>query len=119
MYRDNYKRFKVYTLNAAGMLSFQIILDNNYPLLDAVHSRSGNISFRPKKGFCYQPLKESITRLFQQKDFIKLIQLWRERNVPDEVMGDVYDGEVWHTFRDNDGNRFIDQPHNLMLFLQC
>ena len=26
-------------------------------------------------------------------------------------------GDVWHTFCDNEGNRFVDQPHNLMLFL--
>ena len=32
-------------------------------------------------------------------------------------MGDVYDGNIWKTFCDNDGNRFVDQPYNLMLFL--
>ena len=95
----------------------QLRAECGMPLLDAVLSRSGNITFRPKKVFCYQPLKESIKYLFQQKDFIKLIQLWRNRHVPNEVMGDVYDGEVWHNFCDNDGNRFVDQPYNLMLYL--
>ena len=32
-------------------------------------------------------------------------------------MGDVYDGAIWHTLCDNYGNRFVDGPYNLMLFL--
>ena len=86
-------------------------------LLDTVQSCTGTIRFRPKKVFCYNSLKQSITYLFQQKHFVKSIQLWRERNVPNDLMGDVYDGDIWHTFCDNEGNRFVDQPHNLMLFL--
>ena len=73
-----------------------------------------NIKFRPPKIFCYQSLNESITYLFQQKCFLMSIQLWRERNVFDKVMGDVYDGDIWRNFCDN---LFDDQPYNLMLFL--
>jgi hypothetical protein len=52
----------------------QLRTECGMPLLDAVCSRSGNISFRPKNVFCYQPLKESITRLFHQKDFITIVE---------------------------------------------
>ena len=58
-------------------------------LLDSMHLRSGNVFFRPKKVFCYQSLKESITHLFQQEIFTESIQHWRERNVP---------GEKWETY---------------------
>ena len=32
-------------------------------------------------------------------------------------MGDVYDGKLWHTFLDNTGKIFTNEPYNLMLFL--
>ena len=86
-------------------------------LLDSMHLRSGNVFFRPKKVFCYQSLKESITHLFQQEIFTESIQHWRERNVPGDMMGDVYDANIWHNFLDVDGNRFVDARYNLMLFL--
>ena len=83
-------------------------------LLNTVQLRSGNICFRPKKAFCYLSLKKSISYLFQQEVFLKAIQLWRQRKVPDEVMGDVYDGHIWHTFKDLDGNKYVEAPYNLM-----
>ena len=75
------------------------------PLLNMVQLRSGATIFRPTKVFCYQSLKKSISLLFQQEHFVKAIQLWRERLVPEEIMGDVYDGNLWH------------ETYNLMLFL--
>ena len=87
------------------------------PLLNTVQSRSRATYFRPIKVFCYQSLKKSIALLFQQEHFVKSIQLWRERRVPEDIMGDVYDGKLWHTFSDNNGKRFTDEPYNLMVFL--
>lgn len=87
------------------------------PLLDTVKSRSGATYFRPIKVFCYQPLKKSIALLFQQEHFVKAIQLWKERHIPENIMGDVYDGNIWHTFSDNNGKCFADEPYNLMVFL--
>ena len=37
--------------------------------------------------------------------------------MPENIMGDVYDGKIWHTFCDNDGNYFTNEPYNFMLFL--
>ena len=67
-------------------------------LLKPLQSQAGNIKFCHPKICCYQSLNESITYLFQQKCFLMSIQLWRERNVFDNVMGDVYDGDIWCNF---------------------
>ena len=32
-------------------------------------------------------------------------------------MGDVYDGDAWRNFRDNDRKLFTDQPYNFLVFL--
>ena len=87
------------------------------PLLNTVQLQSGSTYFRPIKVFCYQSLRRSIALLFQQEHFLKAIQLWRKRHVPDNIMGDVYDGNIWQTFTDNNGKCFVDDPCNLMVFL--
>jgi hypothetical protein len=65
-----------------------------------------------KESLLLSQLTKCISYLFQfvkAKEFVKAIQLWRQRKVPDDLKG-----YVWHTFLDVDGNRFVDAP---MLFL--
>ena len=47
----------------------------------------------------------------------ELCQKWRQRIVPDDLMGDVYDGDVWKSFKGVDQQTFVQNPFNLMLFL--
>ena len=86
-------------------------------LLESVQTRTGGIILCPRKVFCYRPLHKSIAHLFQKKSFYESCQKWRQRVVPDDLMGDVYDGEVWKSFKGVDQNNFVQNPYNLVLFM--
>ena len=77
-------------------------------LLESVKTRSGNQILRPRRIFCYRPLRDMIACFFQQKEFVYAIQLWRRRNIPHDILGDIYDGNVWKTFQWLDGTIFTD-----------
>ena len=85
-------------------------------LLESVQTRISNIILRPRMTFCYRPLQKSIAHLYQKKAFFELCQKWRQRIVPDDLMGDVYDGDVWKSFKGVDQQTFVQNPFNLMLF---
>lgn len=42
---------------------------------------------------------------------------WRHRNMPDAVMGDVYDGKIWQDFQYVSGQPFLPEPHNFALMM--
>lgn len=86
-------------------------------LLESIQTRTGNIILRPRKVFCYRSLQKSISEMFRKKSFLDLCQKWRQRVVPSDVIGDVYDGEMWRNFKGCDHRTFTDHPFNLMLFL--
>ena len=63
-------------------------------------------------------LRKKIHFLFVSKSSIfKSNPTLAAKKRPDDVMGDVYDGNIWHTFKNLDGNKYVEAPHNLMLFL--
>lgn len=86
-------------------------------LLDSFKSRNGCVTLKPRKVFCYRSLKESLTHLLKQKRFLEMCQEWRHRDVLPELIGDIYDGNVWREFLGPDGKTFADSPYNLMVLL--
>lgn len=86
-------------------------------LLESVQICTGKIVLRPRRVFCYRSLQKSINEMFSKKSFLDLCQKWKQRAVPSDLMGDVYDGNVWKNFRGCDHNKFVEHPFNLMLFL--
>eukprot|EP00112_Aurelia_sp_Birch-Aquarium-sp1_P023214 Seg6828.3 transcript_id=Seg6828.3/GoldUCD/mRNA.D3Y31 product="hypothetical protein" protein_id=Seg6828.3/GoldUCD/D3Y31 len=69
-------------------------------LLKIARSPSGKRTLVPFKLYCYKSLKGSLEQLTKRKDFQKMCQSWRERNLPDGIYEDVYDGSVWKEFRE-------------------
>ena len=86
-------------------------------LLESIQTHTGKMILRPRKVFCYRSLQKSITHLYQKKSFFDSCQKWRHRIVPDDLMGDVYDGDIWKSFKGVDQQIFVQNPYNLMLFL--
>eukprot|EP00112_Aurelia_sp_Birch-Aquarium-sp1_P011448 Seg2408.2 transcript_id=Seg2408.2/GoldUCD/mRNA.D3Y31 product="hypothetical protein" protein_id=Seg2408.2/GoldUCD/D3Y31 len=78
-------------------------------LLRRVKTPSGRESLVPFKTYCYKPLRESLGTLLMRKDFLPLCQKWRERQLPEDVLEDVYDGQVWKDFK----HFFDESPRNL------
>ena len=86
----------------------------NTQLLKKVKSGKG-YSLVP---FCvhpYYPLKKSFERLVAKPGFIENCEKWRERRtcVPESVLGDIYDGNIWKEF----SSHFLALPHNYLLTL--
>ena len=70
---------------------------------------------RAFKSFAYCPLKVSFQRLVLQPGFLCLCEAWREREhtIPENILGDIYDGSVWKSFRYD----FLSSPYSYLLIL--
>ena len=71
--------------------------------------------FVPKKIYIYNSLKQSLSRLFQKNDFITDIEQWRTRLSEENVLSDVYDGNVWKEL--SSPGQFLSTPFSLALRL--
>ena len=43
----------------------------------------------------------------------EMCEQWREREVEDNIMADIYDGSIWRDFLKYKGNDFLNAPRNL------
>ena len=68
-----------------------------------------------KKTFCYKKIKESLHSLVKRDNFEEICRKWKERNVPDKVLMDIYDGRVWKEFEQK--HNFFDSDRNYALML--
>ena len=69
----------------------------------------------PKEDFYLQPLKLSLSRLFQKKEFITDIEQWRTRVSECNVLSDVDDGNIWKEL--SGSGQFLSTPFSLALQL--
>lgn len=86
-------------------------------LLSEVKLKSGNSKFYPRKFYCYKPISESLLSLCKREGFLASCEVWRLRNIPDGMLCDIYDGQVWKDFHYIGGAPFLAVPHNLALIL--
>lgn len=54
--------------------------------------------WKPRSVYYYQSIKYRLKQMYKRKNWLKLIDHWRNRPVS-EIMSDVYDGDVWHELR--------------------
>ena len=86
-------------------------------LLSKVSSPSGEVSFVPFKTYCYKSIKESLKNLLERKGFEEDCEKWRERKTKENVMADVYDGEMWKKFSDPEEYDFFTKKRNYGVML--
>ena len=81
---------------------------------------NNELVFVPIKTYPYCSFKESLARLVYQQDFLKCEE-WRSRigTIPDNVMADVYDAQVWRDFMSDRYDKFLQYPGSLLLSLNC
>ena len=82
-------------------------------------SGTGNTTLTPFKTYPYQSLKNAIQRLVSRKGFLELCEHWRLRatKIPEGILCDIYEGEVWQTFTSIDGVGFLEFKYNLCFIL--
>ncbi|MBV8802715.1 MAG: hypothetical protein JO131_07115 [Gammaproteobacteria bacterium] len=79
----------------------------NNPLVKKVDSNSGNPIFRPIMTFPIVNIKQQLTLFFGRKNFEVACRKWAERRNDTEVLFDIYDGKIWKSFEDENGEPFF------------
>ena len=87
-------------------------------LLKEVITLSGK-KYYPLKSYCYYPLVRSLTNVLNRADLLEQCEHWRSRNIPNNVLADVYDGKVWREFLNYKGKEFLSKKYNLGLMMNC
>ena len=86
-------------------------------LLSEVKLKSGKNKYYPRKYYCYKPISESLASLCKRKGFLPACETWRLRDIPEGMLCDIYDGQVWKDFQYVNEEPFLAVPHNLALML--
>ena len=71
---------------------------------------NGSLTLRPKKIFCFQSINDILSRFLKRPDFASKCEEWRNRQPDPNTLSDVYDGNVWKSFNNSDGNWFFKNP---------
>lgn len=82
-----------------------------------ISSKDGKNLYYPHKIYCYKPVKESLRSLLSRNGILLSCELWRQRNIPENTLCDIYDGQVWKEFQFVDNKPFLAAQHNLGLML--
>ena len=61
----------------------------------------------------------SLQTLLQSNELLSKCEVWRARTVPDGMLSDIYDGQVWKEFQVYQGRAFLSMPYNIGLLLNC
>ena len=84
----------------------------NQLLMKTCKAKSSFI-YRPFKVFCYQSIIQTLKYHFSRPNFLNNCEQWRNRVIPDGVLGDIYDGRVWKEFASVNGTPFLSEPYSL------
>ena len=70
----------------------------------------------PRKVYIYRSIINSLKFLARQKGFLEKCDHWRTRDSRG-LLGDIYDGKLWHDLHTINGRPFLSLPNNLCLAL--
>ena len=81
--------------------------------------RSGNLTIQPYKTYAYQSLKVAIANLVNRRGFLEKCEHWRARcdALPEGLLGDIYDAQIWRDFMTVDRVNFSRTRFNFCLGL--
>ena len=87
------------------------------PLVKTVKLSSGKKQKVPVKVFCYKNFIDEIQQLLSREGALNSINKWRGRKIPVNSMADIYDGVIWKTFKDMNGQYFFSDRCSLGLLI--
>lgn len=67
------------------------------PLLRDI-GETGFLNFVPFKTFCYKTIKSSLQVFVKSEEFEDKCEMWRARHTENDMMYDIYDGNIWKEF---------------------
>ena len=74
---------------------------------------SGKVCFYPHKLYCFNSVIDQVEGLLKRPGVPEMCEQWRERQVDDNIVADVYDGKIWKDFLQYKGKDFLNAPRNL------
>ena len=88
-------------------------------LMKTMRSRNGKPFLYPKQVYCFKKLSDSLQDLINKPGFMENCEKWRSRStqLPENVLGDCYEGRVWKEFQFVDGEPFLAAPNSFGLML--
>lgn len=89
----------------------------NTVLMKTVRTSAGTTTLYPRQMYCYKSVIESLKEMIQRPGFIERCEAWRLREIADDVLADIYDGNVWKEFLNPGGVPFLSLPYNFALTL--
>jgi len=87
------------------------------PLLKEVLLKNGKRRLYPFKVYCYNSIIKTLKSFISRPRFIRNCEMWRNRNVPNGFLADVFDGKVWQDFMYVEGQPFLALPQNYTFML--
>lgn len=82
-------------------------------LLKKVILSCGKVCFYPHKLYCFNSVIEQVERLLKRPGVPEMCEQWREREVNEDILADVYDGDIWRDFLKYKGTDYLNTPRNL------
>lgn len=86
-------------------------------LLRKAVSSSGKEYVSPIRSYCFKGVVQSLEGLVKRPGFADKCEAWRRRKIPEGVLADVYDGQVWQDYQYVNGEPFLALPNNFALML--
>ena len=91
----------------------------NASLVTKVTLQNGKTCFYPISYYCARSIIEELEKFLLQENFASDCELWRNREVKDGLLADVYDGNLWKEFQTFNGTPFLQKPRNYGFMLNC
>ena len=79
---------------------------------------NGQKKFHSLKVYCYKSIHDSLQCLLSRPQISQLCSTWKTRKIPEDTMGDIYDGSVWKSFCSSLSSA-DNEKVNLGLMLNC
>lgn len=84
----------------------------NATIVTKVILQNGKSCFYPIKYYCSNSIIDELEKFLLRKNFASSCELWRNRSIGEDMLADVYDGNLWKEFQSVDGAAFLEKPRN-------
>lgn len=86
-------------------------------LVQEVILSNNKSKFYPFKTYCYKNIIDNLEQFLSRPDFENACNKWRSRDVIQNNVGDLYDGDIWREYQRYNGEPFLSQPNNYALMI--
>ena len=86
-------------------------------LVNKVILKNGITKFYPLKVYCWKSIISQLESILERTGIPELCEEWRTRLVDEDILADVYDGDVWKNFKWKDESSFFNSERRYGLMM--